>query len=290
MRSADEARQALTRLFRRQKIADLDQLFAALRTRSRMTVFRRLSQVGYLSSSSHAGRYYTLRDGPQFDPDGLWQHAGVLFSRDGTLKETVVRLVQQADAGQFHRELQRRVRLRVHNTLADLIASHRLGRAPIAGEYLYVSANRARAATQLARRAQLGPPPASAPKDLEPAVVIEVLVEVIHGVVVRLDAQHVAARLVARGVAVTVAQVEEVFRRHGVVKKRRRRAHRARGVEAAGRGRAGHGAAPPALDRRAARLRRRAAGPLSGLWRGHARAEDHPAPRRHPGARAVHGP
>lgn len=218
MRSADEARQALTRVFRRQKIATLDQLFAALRTRSRMTVFRRLSRVGYLSSYSHAGRYYTLRDVPQFDPDGLWQHAGVLFSRDGTLKATVVRLVQQADAGQFHRELQLRVRLRVHNTLADLVARHRLGRVPIEGEYLYLSANRERAATQLASRAQLGPPE-SAPMALEPGVVIEVLVEVIHGAVVRLDAPQVAARLVARGVPVTVAQVEEVFRRHRVVKK-----------------------------------------------------------------------
>ncbi len=219
MRPSDEARQALTRLLRRQKIAALDQLFAALGTRSRMTVFRRLSQVGYLSSYSHAGRYYTLRDVPQFDQDGLWQHGGVLFSRDGTLTATVVRLVQQAEAGQFHRELQLRVRLRVHNTLANLVASHRLGRVPIAGEYLYVSAHRERAAAQRARRAQLGPPPEAAPTPLEPAVVIEVLVEIIHGAVVRLDASHVAARLVARGVAVTVAQVEEVFRRHAVVKK-----------------------------------------------------------------------
>ena len=219
MHPSDEARQTLTRLFRRQKIAALAQLFAALGTRSRMTVFRRLSRVGYLSSYSHAGRYYTLRDIPEFDPDGLWQHAGVLFSRDGTLKATVVRLVQRAEAGQFHRELQLRVRLRVHNTLAELVARHRLGRAPIEGEYLYVSADAERAATQLARRAQLGPPPETVPTALEPAVVIEVLVEVIHSAVVRLDAPHVAARLVARGVAVTVAQVEEVCRRHGVVKK-----------------------------------------------------------------------
>lgn len=218
MPSSDDARQALARVFRRQKIADLDRLYAALRTRSRMTVFRRLSQVGYLSSYSHAGRYYTLRDIPQFDRDGLWQHAGVFFSRDGTLKATVARLVEQADAGNFHHELQLRVRLRVHNTLADLVARRRLGRVPIEGEYLYVSANAERAATQLARRAHREPP-VEAARPLEPAVVIEVLVEVIHGAVVQLDAAQVAARLVARGVAVTVAQVVEVFRQHGVVKK-----------------------------------------------------------------------
>jgi len=221
MRPSDPARQALARLFQRHKIAELDQLFTALRTRSRMTVFRRLSTMGYLTSYSYAGRYYTLRDIPDFDQDGLWQHAGVLFSRDGTLKKTLVRLVEHSDAGRFHRELQLRVRLRVHNTLADLVAQRHLGRAPIEGEYLYVSADRARASVQLARRAHLGRAPVPAPKDadLEPTVVIEVLVEVIHGAVVRADAHEVATRLVARGVAVTVSQVEAVFRRHGVVKK-----------------------------------------------------------------------
>ena len=221
MSTPDEDRQALSRLFQRRKIADRDHLFAALDTRSRMTVFRRLSPMGYLSSYSHAGRYYTLRDVPAFDPDGLWQHAGVLFSRDGTLKKTVVRLVEEADAGQFHRELHGRLRLRVHNTLADLIAQQRLGREAVDGEYLYVGHDGVRAAAQIARRVEMGRAltPAVKERALASAAVIEMLVEIIHGPVVRLDALDVAARLVARGVAVTSAQVEEVFRRYGLVKK-----------------------------------------------------------------------
>ena len=67
MRSPDEARGALRRLFQRQRTAELKDLFAVLETRSRMTVFRRLSTVGYLSSYSHAGRYYTLADVPEFN-------------------------------------------------------------------------------------------------------------------------------------------------------------------------------------------------------------------------------
>lgn len=218
MRSAKTARDALLGLFRRQKIADLDAVLAALDSRSRMTAFRRLSAVGYLSSYSHAGRYYTLRDVPEFDADGLWQHGGVLFSHAGTLKEAVARMVAQAEAGQFHRELQLRLRLRVHNTLADLVQNRRVGRERLQGEYLYVSADAERAATQVARRAQIGREP-KLDERLDPMMVIEVLAEVIHGSVVALDAEEVASRLVARGVAVTVAQVEEIFRRHGVGKK-----------------------------------------------------------------------
>jgi hypothetical protein len=220
MTAAAPTREALTRLFQRRQVADLDQLCVALGTRSRMTVFRRLSTVGYLSSYSHSGRYYTLRDLPAFDADGLWQHRDVLFSRDGTLTRTLVRLVEEADAGQLHRELQLRVRLRVHNTLSELVADRRLGRAPVAGEYLYTSAAAPRAAAQLACRRQFGPAPSiTSGAALTPALVIEVLVEVIRGAVVQVDAAQVAARLMARGLPVTPAQVEDVCRRHGVGKK-----------------------------------------------------------------------
>ena len=221
MATPDPSHQVLSHLFQRRKIANLDHLFAALDTHSRMTVFRRLSKAGYLSSYSHAGRYYTLRDIPQFDHDGLWQHAGVFFSHDGTLKKTVVRLVEEADAGQFHRELQLRLRLRVHNTLANLVAHKRLDRKPIDGEYLYVSPDGARAAVQIACRAQMGRAPSPAVKvgDLEPSTVIAVLVEVIHGTPVQLDAHDIAVRLVARGIAITAAQVEQVFQRHDLLKK-----------------------------------------------------------------------
>lgn len=219
MRAANAARDALLRLFRRQKIADLDAVLTSIDSRSRMTAFRRLSAVGYLSSYSHAGRYYTLRDVPEFDADGLWQHEGVLFSHAGTLKEAVARMVVQAEAGQFHRELQLRLRLRVHNTLADLVENRRVGRERLQGEYLYVSADADRAATQVARRTQDGREPKLADVRLDPVMVIEVLAEVIHGSVVALDAEDIVARLAARGVAVTVAQVAEIFRRHGVGKK-----------------------------------------------------------------------
>jgi len=74
---------------------------------------------------------------------------------------------------------------------------------------------------QIARRVEMGraPTPAVKERDLASAAVIEVLVEIIHGPVVRLDALDVAARLVARGVAVPSAQVEAVFRRYGLEKK-----------------------------------------------------------------------
>lgn len=221
MPSLEGPQVALARLFKKQPVVDLDVLRGALGTTSRTTVFRALSAVGYFSSYSHAGRYYTLSDIPRFDEDGLWAHGGVLFSKDRTLRATVVRIVETSAAGHTHTELQARLQLRVHDTLRDLVEDRRLGRVELEQLYLYVSIDRDRAATQVARRAQMGPETAPEKKEeaLEPALVIEVLLEVIHGTVVRIDAHEVASRLAARRVAVTVAQVEEIFRRHQVVKK-----------------------------------------------------------------------
>jgi len=218
MLAPEPSRQALIRLFQRQSVADLATLSAALKTSSRMSVFRRLSALGHLSSCSHAGRYYTLPDIPQFNPDGLWQYQGVCFSRDGSLKATVERLVEQSEAGRTHPELHARLHLRVHNTLLDLVEGGRIGRQTWRGHYLYLSATPARAASQLSRRrqqpAELGPPLPEPPT----AVVIEVLLDLVHSARVRPDAERVAERLAARGLPVTVDQVQAIFSRYELKK------------------------------------------------------------------------
>jgi len=215
MRSSDDHGAALSRLFQRQKIADLPQLFATLNTGARMTVFRRLSAVDYLSSYSHTGRYYTLASVPEFDADGLWRYEGVGFSRDGTLKATVARLVLASDTGRTQRELQLRLGVRVHNPLLDLVEDEQLGRETIDREYVYVAAAPARAAEQLGQRRALATTGATATPT--PAVEVEVLLEVIHGArVPPPDAAMITARLAARGIRAIVTEVAAVLERHGL--------------------------------------------------------------------------
>jgi hypothetical protein len=215
MLAPEPSRQALTRLFQRQSIADLATLSATLQTSSRMSVFRHLSRLGYLSSYSHSGRYYTLRQIPQFDRDGLWHYQGVRFSREGSLKATVERLVEQSEAGRTHPELQARLHVRVHNTLLDLVHGRRIGRQSWRGQYLYLSRDADRAASQWSLRQQQ--PSAPLPEAPE-AVVIEVLLDLVQGARVQPDADRVAAHLAARGLPVTVEQVEAIFLRYGLKK------------------------------------------------------------------------
>ena len=218
MLSPHQSRQALTRLFHHRRVADLKALSAALETSSRMSVFRRLSALGYLSSYSHNSRYYTLRDIPQFDQDGLWQYRGVCFSRHGSLKATLEHLVEGADAGCTHNELHVRLQVRVHNMLLDLVESGRIGREIIVGCYLYVSADPERAASQLSLRRQQQEVLAKPIRESPTSVVIEVLLDVIQSAKVQPDAVRVAERLAARGLPVTIDQIETIFSRYGVKK------------------------------------------------------------------------
>jgi hypothetical protein len=211
----DASRIALEKLFAGRPVADLPQLGRALGTRSRMSVFRRLSSLGYVSSYSHTGRYYTLSSVPDFDTDGLWRYQGIGFSRDGTLKATVQKLVEASDAGRTQRELQVRLGVRVHNPLLELVESKQLGREEVDSEYVYVATKRARGTTQLERRRGA----AQARPTSEPSLEVEVLLEVLHGArLPELNAKTLTARLEARGIRASVADVTAVLERYGLKK------------------------------------------------------------------------
>ena len=78
----------LRSLLMRTKIATLDELKQALGTSIDVTVFRKLKPLDYLTSYSHRGRYYTLREIALFDEKGLWSQEMVWFSQLGTLLST----------------------------------------------------------------------------------------------------------------------------------------------------------------------------------------------------------
>ena len=206
---------ALRSLLRRTLVADIDQLLGTLKTRSRMSVFRRLREVGYRSSYTHAGRYYTLSDIPRFDERGLWFHQDIGFSRYGTLKAMLIALVDTEPTGFTHDELEGLLHVRVHNTLLDLVRQGRVGRDSVEGVYLYISASPERGVEQKQRRGGAaegwrGPTP------LATTTVIEVLVEALQAGRVKVSAALVARRLQSRGLDVAVEQVAGVLKQYGV--------------------------------------------------------------------------
>jgi len=211
--------EVLVRFFRRKPIATLPQLARALGSSTR-TVLRALKRVGYLTSYSHAGRYYTLAGLPKFDVAGLWFQGEIRFSKHRTLRATVVVLVKQSPAGQTHEELEALLQLRLHDTLRSLVADKAIARERATGVYVYLHPDAEVASAQLTRRRAMAepsapPPSPAAPLDL--ARIVDVLVAVIH--TPKDDAQAIAKGLRGRGVALTAEQVESVFAAYGLEKK-----------------------------------------------------------------------
>lgn len=213
MLEKEASTKALVRYFRRARISELEGLCRVLETGSRMSVFRRLTEQGYLSSYTHTGKFYTLLEIPLFDENGLWFFQSVGFSKAGTLKQTIVDLVHGAEAGRRQKELEGLLRIRVHNTLLVLVKSGRIG---IEGAYLYVSAEPKRAAAQLAKY-QARTIGFSHIVDVLPEMtVIEVLSETLRAGEIHIAASIISERLLARGLSVSTEQVEGVFAYYGI--------------------------------------------------------------------------
>jgi hypothetical protein len=134
------------------KIATLEELKEVLRTSSTMTIFRKLKNLGYRSSYSHRGKYYTLADSPRFDEQGLWSCGAAWFSRDGNLLATTRRFVEEAEAGLSAGELQAVLNVEVKEPLLELYRRKRIDRQELGGVYLYVSREPGRGREQRLRR------------------------------------------------------------------------------------------------------------------------------------------
>jgi len=144
--------QALRKHLRRYKIATLPELKSALGTTTDLTVFRKLKLLDYLSSYTHRGRYYALRQTVRFDDHGLWAHDAVWFSRFGTLVATIEAFVNQSPHGWFADELADTLHAEVQNPLHDLVRAGRLRRFEVAGRFLYTAADGRQARDQLRTR------------------------------------------------------------------------------------------------------------------------------------------
>jgi hypothetical protein len=220
MISPQDAEKALRRLFRRKTVADLHDLMKTLETSSRMTVFRRLKPLGYQSSFTDAGKYYTLVEIPVFDDFGLWFHREIGFSRAGTLKATIFEIVESSKAGMAPKELLWLLKLKMpnslHNALRELARSDLLQRQVVDGVHLYTSQHADRAEEQIRmRRLEIRQDGlTSAEPSLE--TTIAVLVEAIRAGTTLASPTTVSSRLSASGIAVPVDQVVLIYRRHGL--------------------------------------------------------------------------
>jgi hypothetical protein len=205
----------LTQLFKTHRILTIKQL-QDFSGRSRRTLFRDMSQLTYLSSYTHAGKYYTLQSIAQFNSNGLWFFQGVGFSQYSTLKVTLVQKIHGSQAGYTQKELSRLLRIRVHDPLRTLVQSKKIQRQLLPERvYLYLSHDERQAQKQVNQRMSLQKVSLEHLPSIENR--IEILAETIRccGLQKGLKVEWVAEELVPglrhRGVSVTCKDIETVL-------------------------------------------------------------------------------
>jgi len=152
----------LLRVLRAKTIATLPDLQRALGSQVPLTVFRKLKELGYRTSYSHRGRFYTLDRIARFDRQGLWSHDSVWFSRYGTLVDTAEAFVNRSPSGYRVAELEDLLHVSVQDPLLQLAEQQRLSRQLLSGLYLYCSSDPAARQRQLqTRQAVLSAPSVS---------------------------------------------------------------------------------------------------------------------------------
>jgi len=211
--------ETLQRLLEAHEVVQFADFQAALDNASRATTFRYLKRVAYQRSYNHNSRYYTRLEPARFDRFGLFSINGIHFSRDGSLGQTLIRLVCESSAGWSQRELDQLLHVRVSVLLLEAVRRERLARAKPERVYIYVDPRHAFARAQLQHRREQVDAPALRPLgeggiELGATVVIAVLLVLIRhpgstpGQVVR--------RLRGHSPPIPIAQVHRVFSRYAL--------------------------------------------------------------------------
>lgn len=175
------------------------------------SVRRFLSEVGYFSSFTHNGRWYTLRSIPRFHRDGLWFYRDIGFSLAGSLTKTLINLINISPAGMSAEQLVQKLHSRCHSVLVQLCRQDKLQRQKLGRSYIYISADSHIAAIQ--RQEQKSSPAVFLPAE----IAVLVLVEFIR----RPDSsfkQLAGAIARTRRVTIDAAQIEKLFEEHGLKK------------------------------------------------------------------------
>jgi len=175
------------------------------------SIRRFLSQVGYFSSFTHNGVWYTLQSIPQFNRKGLWFYQDIGFSKAGTLPRTIIDLVNRSHSGLSAEQIGKDLRCRCHSLLVNLCRQQKLQRQKIGRSHIYFTTD-----LQMTNRKHqtIQKPPVG---QLPAEIAVLILVEFIK----RPDAdfKQLAQTISAKGVTVQTVQIEKLFEQHGLKKK-----------------------------------------------------------------------
>lgn len=201
--------------FMKQKIVTLAEISELLDC-SIHTAKPHVKKLGAVTSINHNAKYYSLPQIINFDENGLWEYKKVRFSKYGTLKATIIALVNNSDAGMNATEISELLAVAPHTLLAAMADKRELMRSKHARSFVYFSIDEELHNVQLQKRKEMNEQRSA---DLIPdAIGVLVLVEFIQNP--ELSLEKLTNRLNHKGAKITESLLHDFLGYHGLLKKR----------------------------------------------------------------------
>ena len=199
-------------VFKQHKVLTFVEISSLLQL-SRATVRRRLKEWEVMSSYNKSGQYYTLPLVPKFNKQGLWKYEGAFFSKHGTMKNTIIHLVQISKKGLSSSELEEILGINPNSYLPQCKQLEGVRKEKYKREVVYFSSDDVIYSQQKGKRFPPEPTASKLPPD---AIGIIVLVELIKNP----NSTPVELSVILRqtGYEIDTQGIENLFIYHGLKK------------------------------------------------------------------------
>src|SRR5665811_1475369 len=128
----------LRELFKKNIVMDIDDLQKQTSS-SRITVLRHLKEIGYITSYNKNAKYYTLLEIANFNEIGIFNHKGILFFRNGGIRDLVIKEIESSEKGFTAEELNTKIGTRVSVQLHQFVIKNLITRRKYSSFYVYYS-------------------------------------------------------------------------------------------------------------------------------------------------------
>ena len=178
------------------------------------SVRRRLKEWETLSSYNKSGQYYTLPCIPAFNKQGIWKHECAFFSKHGTLKNTIIHLVQISKSGLSNSEIEEITGVNPNSYLPQYQQLPGVRKEKYHRQVVYFSADKELYERQRQKRFPPEPTALKLPPD---AIGIIVLVELVKHP--GSTAEQLSEMLRREGHEISPDLIKNLFEHHGLKKK-----------------------------------------------------------------------
>lgn len=179
------------------------------------TIQRIISPLDTIKSYDHNGRYFSLKKLAHFDSIGIWRYKDIHFSKYGTLKNTLVAIINNSSQGMDASQIKEALDLDTRSFLFQYKDVRGIRREKAGKHYVYFSADQQRFSQQLSNRKQALESPVQSPLDGNAA--IYVLVETIKHP--GFSFEQLSQHLGKQGIKIKPEVIRDFFIFYGIEKK-----------------------------------------------------------------------